>query len=67
MVSDLEQYKKGLQDDAAELMELCEKLELQNRKMSKDQQVRLFSTSSPEFDQEYTSILFLLTCGREAT
>ena len=39
MVEELERHQKALQDDAADLMELCEKMERQNRKLARDEKV----------------------------
>ena len=43
MIKQLEAHKKDLTSDAAEMMEVCETLEFDNRRMSRESLVSLFS------------------------
>lgn len=43
MIKQLEAHKKDLTSDAAEMMDVCETLEFENRRMSRESQVRLLA------------------------
>ncbi len=46
MIKQLDSHKKDLTSDAAQLMEVCENLEFENRRMSQESSVRISAVIS---------------------